>query len=77
MLYTAILCRIGSVFTKEAVAQLESEGTHPTPKARDTDVTQDQDKKSGVSCGGLLWQMAWCPLLQVVPVHLAFLEAGY
>ena len=75
---TTFVCihRIGRVFTKEAVAQLQSEAgagsesTGTASTASQLKVSQDEvdvssQTKSGAGCGGLLWQMAWCPLLQV------------
>ena len=67
-------CRIGRIFTKEAVMQLQhetvtsDESNGAASMASCLEVSQDcikMDKSSQVMCGGLLWQMAWCPLLQV------------
>ena len=64
------------MFTKEAVAQIQSEAgpgsesTGTASTASQLEVSQDEvdvssQTKSGARCGGLLWQIAWCPLLQV------------
>ena len=69
--WITLLCihRIGRVFTKEAVAHLQSEAgagsesTGTASTASQLKVSQDEVDVSG--CGGLLWRIAWCPLLQV------------
>ena len=53
--------RIGRVFTNEAVEQLHSE----TVVVKAIQTEQTSLLRSECGCGGLMWQMAWCPLLQV------------
>ena len=67
--------RIGRVFTDEALAQLEREakGDSSLEPVAGTVAADECRERAGFSggfavggfAGGPLWQMAWCPLLQV------------
>ena len=71
--WRTLLCihRIGRVFTKEAISQLQSEAVASGESTGTASTARQQNKTAkDAGCGGLLWQMAWCPLLQVSRVNL-------
>ena len=61
-----LIPRIGRVFTPEAVGGLEKEFEGEGGRAAALPQS-DPTLKPGTGCGGggLLWRIAWCPLLQV------------
>lgn len=72
-LMDTLFSRIGRIFTKEAVARLETEAKADNVISGESEiealqgcggVDKSSQMKSAANSGGLLWQMAWCPLLQ-------------
>ena len=58
--------RVGRIFTEETIARLQREAG-PEEGDGGGDKSGQNDSQPATSCG-LLWHMAWCPLLQVMTV---------
>ena len=56
-------CRIGRVFTSETLSELQKETVSDVGEPPDP--THSLLRAGPSHKGGLLWQLAWCPLLQV------------